>query len=54
MPTYQQNKVHIYNWVRKNPERNRELTKLRKRRYDLFKKEQMRLFKILIDDNSMQ
>lgn len=48
-PTYKQNKTHIYNWQRKNIERTRELKKITKRRYDMFKKEQKRLFSILLE-----
>jgi hypothetical protein len=31
--SYQKNKKHIYNWVAKNPDKYKELTKNRMRRY---------------------
>ena len=50
MPSsYVKNKKFIYNWREKNPDRYRELSKLAKRRADMFKKERNRLFRILLD-----
>lgn len=37
-PTYQQNKAHIYKWRAKNAERNREIVRTSKQRYDAWKK----------------
>lgn len=48
-PTYTQNKKHIYLWQSRNIERSRELKRIAKRKFDLFKKEQKRLFRILLD-----
>ena len=48
-PTYAQNKKHIYNYAAKNPDKIREIVKLSKRKYDAFKKERTRLFRILLD-----
>ena len=48
-PTYKQNKTHIYKWREKNIEKLREINKKSKQRYDMFKKEQKRLFCILLE-----
>lgn len=37
-PTYQQNKAHIYKWRANNLERNREIVRISKRKYDAWKK----------------
>jgi hypothetical protein len=47
--SYAKNKVHIYNWNAKNPERSRELSRARTKRYDTWKRIQKIYFNILLD-----
>ena len=46
--TYLQNKVHIYNWVAKNPDRHREINKILQRRYDKWRAIQKVYLQILL------
>jgi len=45
---YQMNKKSIYTWRAKNIEKNREINKISKRKYDLWKKEKAIFLKILL------
>jgi len=47
-PTYAQNKKFIMNWRLKNKDRNREITKISKRKYDAWKKIQKVYLGILL------
>ena len=48
MPSYQANKKSIYNWRQKNLEKNREINKRYKRKYDAWKKEKFIFLQILL------
>jgi uncharacterized protein involved in tolerance to divalent cations len=48
MATYEKNKKNIYKWREKNIEHNREVNKLAKRRYDIWKKIQKTFLAILL------
>jgi hypothetical protein len=48
MPSYAQNKEHIYKWREKNAQRNREINKFSKRKFDAWKKEKLIFLKILL------
>lgn len=48
--SYAKNKVHIYNWNAKNPDKCRELCKLRQRRHQAWKKISLIFRFILIDE----
>ena len=45
---YEKNKKHIYNWVSKNQQTYRELTRKRKAKFDNWKKIQKIFLQILI------
>lgn len=46
-PSYQQNKVHIYNWREKNIEKHKELSRLHMKKYCQWKKIQREFLGIL-------
>lgn len=47
-PTYDQNKIHIYNWRAKHPAKNNEIQREYSKRYMRFQRECQRLRNILI------
>jgi len=49
MPTYAQNKVHIYKWMHNNRERYNELCNIRKKRYRMYQSQAKIFRSILID-----
>ena len=46
--SYTKNKKSIYNWRIANPEKNREINKLAKRRFDCWKKVKREFLTILL------
>lgn len=47
-PSYESNKKSIYNWRSKNIERNREINRKSKQKYDCWKKVQKEFLAILL------
>ena len=48
-PTYEQNKKHIYKWVKNNHDKSKVLNLATYHRRATFEREHKRLFSILID-----
>lgn len=48
MPSYQQNKIHIYKWCENNIERSRQIKRKWKQRNDAWKKIKIEFLSILL------
>lgn len=49
-PTYQQNKIHIYNYRAKNIEKHREFNRINVYKYNMWNKAKKEFLAILRDD----